>query len=224
MPIKVCIVEDDAELRESISGFIQGTPGFECAGAYGSAEEALEALPLQKNAAVLMDINLPGMSGIECVRRLKEQAPALQVIMLTVYENSDRIFEALAAGACGYLAKSTPPEKLLEAIQDVTNGGSPMSSHIARKVVQAFQCAPPAGPGEHLAPREQQVLELLSKGRAYKQIAAEMNLHIGTVRTYIRRIYEKLHVNCRTEAVVKYMDAAGAMPQNRAARQYRGSI
>jgi DNA-binding NarL/FixJ family response regulator len=149
------------------------------------------------------------------VRKLKEQGAALQVIMLTVYENSDRIFEALAAGACGYLVKSTPPEKLIEAIQDVWNGGSPMSSHIARKVVQAFQSpTPEASPKEHLAPREEQVLELLSKGRAYKQIAGDMNLHIGTVRTYIRRIYEKLHVNCRTDAVVKYLETAGGHPRS----------
>jgi DNA-binding NarL/FixJ family response regulator len=223
MPIKVCVVEDDAELRESIGGFIQGAPGFECAGAYASAEEALEALPSQKADVVLMDINLPGMNGIQCVRKLGERIPALQVIMLTVYENSDRIFEALAAGACGYLVKSTPPEKLLEAIQDITTGGSPMSSHIARKVVQAFHSPGPASPSaEHLAPREEQVLELLAQGRAYKQIAGDMNLHIGTVRTYIRRIYEKLHVNCRTDAVVKYINAAGPKPQNRAVRRQDG--
>ena len=131
--------------------------------------------------------------------------------MLTVYENSDRIFEALAAGACGYLLKNTPPEKLLEAIEDVRNGGSPMSSHIARKVVLAFQPVARIRPLiEHLAPREQQVLDLLAKGCAYKQIAAEMDLSMGTIRTYIRRIYEKLHVNCRTEAVVKYLGARTA--------------
>jgi DNA-binding NarL/FixJ family response regulator len=209
MPITVSIVEDDAELRESVSRFIDGAPGFSCAGAYSSGEEALEAIPLKKPAVALMDINLPGMSGIQCVRKLKERAPALQIIMLTVYENSDRIFEALAAGACGYLVKRTPPEKLLEAVRETFAGGSPMSTHIARKVVQAFQ--PPSGQEsklvEHLAPREQQVLDLLSKGRPYKQIADEMNLHMGTVRTYVRRIYEKLHVNCRTEAVVKYLNS-----------------
>ncbi len=209
MPITVCIVEDDAELRQSIGGFIQGAAGFECVGAYGSGEEALAAIPRRKPGVVLMDINLPGMSGIECVRKLKENVPGLQAMMLTVYEKSDRIFEALAAGACGYLVKSTPPEQLLVAIKEIAGGGSPMTSHIARKVVQAFQPqAQTARVFEHLAPREQQVLDLLSKGRAYKQIAAEMDLHIGTVRTYIRRIYEKLHVNCRTEAVVRYLDAA----------------
>ena len=213
MGITVCIVEDDADLRESIRGFIQGTPGFSCVGAYASGEEALAEVPRRKPNVVLMDINLPGMSGIQCVARLRQRVPDLQAMMLTVYENSDRIFEALAAGACGYLVKSTPPEKLLDAIKEIAGGGSPMSSHIARKVVRAFHPAARALPPlEHLAPREQQVLDLLAKGRAYKQIAADMDLHIGTVRTYIRRIYEKLHVNCRTDAVVRYLDAAGPLP------------
>jgi DNA-binding NarL/FixJ family response regulator len=208
MAIAVSIVEDHASLRESVRGFIQGAPGFECLGAYASAEEALAEVPARPPAVVLMDINLPKMSGIECVKRLKAKLPDLQIIMLTVYENSDRIFEALAAGACGYLVKSTPPEELLEAIEEIAKGGSPMSSNIARMVVQAFQPAVHAVPlSEQLAPRERQVLELLSKGRAYKQIAAEMNLSMGTIRTYIRRIYEKLQVNCRTDAVVKYLDA-----------------
>ncbi|HWF18674.1 MAG TPA: response regulator transcription factor [Verrucomicrobiae bacterium] len=211
MAIAVSIVEDDAGLCESICRFIQGAPGFQCLGAYASAEEALADVPNRPPAVVLMDINLPKMSGIECVKHLKEKLPGLQIIMLTVYENSDRIFEALAAGACGYLVKNTPPEKLLEAIEDIAKGGSPMSSHIARKLVQAFQPAVCAVPLiEQLAPREQQVLELLSKGRAYKQIAGEMNLSMGTIRTYIRRIYEKLHVNCRTDAVVKYLHATGS--------------
>lgn len=211
MSIRVCIVEDDAGLRESISSFIDDTAGFECLGAFRTGEEAVAGIPTLQPAVVLMDINLPGMNGIECVRQLKEIRPELQVMMLTVYENSDRIFEALAAGACGYLLKNTPPEKLLEAIEDVRNGGSPMSSHIARKVVLAFQPVARARPLiEHLAPREQQVLDLLAKGCAYKQIAAEMDLSMGTIRTYIRRIYEKLHVNCRTEAVVKYLGARTA--------------
>ncbi len=219
MVINVCMVEDDAGLRESISHFIGDTSGFACVGAYATAEEALAAIPRQKPEVVLMDINLPGMNGIQCVRKLKQTCPGLQIIMLTVYENSDRIFEALAAGACGYLLKSTPPDKLLEAIEDVRSGGSPMSSHIARKVVQAFQPASRRTPlTEHLAPREQEVLDLLSKGRAYKQIAAEMELSMGTIRTYIRRIYEKLHVNCRTEAVVKYLDATGSNSRGLAVR------
>lgn len=214
--ITVCLVEDDRELRESIAQFIQGTAGFACLGAYASAEEALTPIPLLKPEVVLMDINLPRMNGIQCVRKLKETMPRLQIMMLTVYENSDRIFEALAAGAYGYLLKSTPPEKLLAAIEEIHAGGSPMSSHIARKVVQVFQPVARTTPLlEQLAPREQRVLELLSRGCAYKQIAAEMELHIGTIRTYIRRIYEKLHVNCRTEAVVKYLDATRPDPRPR---------
>ena len=209
MPIKVCIVEDDAGLQESIASFIGDTPGFECLGAFSSGEEALKKIPSMAPSVVLMDINLPGMNGIQCVKKLKEKMPEVQTMILTVYESSDQIFEALAAGASGYLLKSTPPEKLLEAIEDLQEGGSPMSSHIARKVVQAFQPATRNVPLiEYLAPREQEVLNLLSKGFAYKQIAAELNLSMGTIRTYIRRIYEKLHVNCRTDAVVKYLNAA----------------
>ena len=211
MKITVCVVEDDPELRESISSFIEGSPGFTCLGAFRTGEEALKAIPALAPAVVLMDINLPGISGIQCVKRLKEKMPNLQTLMLTVYENSDRIFEALTAGACGYLLKSTQPEKLLEAIQDMQNGGSPMSSHIARKVVLAFHPTTRTSPViEQLAPREQEVLDLLSKGCPYKQIAAEMGVGIGTVQTYIRRIYEKLHVNCRTDAVVKYLDATAS--------------
>jgi DNA-binding NarL/FixJ family response regulator len=211
MPISVCIVEDDAGLRESIAGFISDSDGFECLGVFPSGEEALKKIPSLEPSVVLMDINLPGMNGIQCVKQLKEVMPKLQAMMLTVYESSDQIFEALAAGACGYLIKSTPPEKLLEAIEDVREGGSPMSSHIARKVVQAFQPAARTTPLiEHLAPREQEVLDLLSKGCAYKQIASQMDLSMGTIRTYIRRIYEKLHVNCRTDAVVKYLDATSS--------------
>lgn len=210
MPITICIVEDDAGLRESIAGFIGGTAGFECLGTFASGEEACKAIPGLQPVVVLMDINLPGMNGIQCVKKLKEKMPGLQAMMLTVYENSDRIFEALAAGACGYLLKSTPPEKLVEAIEDICHGGSPMTSNIARKVVQAFQPAARTQPlSAQLAPREQEVLNLLSKGCAYKQIASELDLSMGTIRTYIRRIYEKLHVNCRTDAVVKYLDAAG---------------
>ena len=206
MPIRICIVEDDAGLRETIAGFIAASSGFECLDAFSSGEEGLKRIPALEPSVVLMDINLPGMNGIQCVKRLKEKMSAVQILMLTVYDSSDQIFEALAAGASGYLLKSTPPEKLLEAIEDMQQGGSPMSSHIARKVVQAFQPAARTTPlTAHLAPREQEVLDLLSKGYAYKQIAGHMDLNIGTVRTYIRRIYEKLHVNCRTDAVVKYL-------------------
>jgi DNA-binding NarL/FixJ family response regulator len=210
--INVCIVEDKQGLRESVMRFLDGSPGFKCVGAYSSAEEALIEIPRVKPHVVLMDINLPGMTGIECVEKLKEIEPSLQVIMLTIYENSDQVFNALEAGACGYLVKNTPPDKLLEAIRDVNNGGSPMSSHIARKVVQTFRRSEEARQFKRetdgLAPREQQVVELLAKGLPYKQIASEMGIGVGTIYTYIRRIYEKLHVNSRTEAVVKYLGSA----------------
>jgi DNA-binding NarL/FixJ family response regulator len=211
MSIRICIVDDSAEVRESVAEFMAGSPNFECVGAFESAEDALKGIPALQPAVVLMDINLPEMSGIQCVRKLKDKMPTLQVMMLTVYENSERIFEALSAGACGYMLKSTSPEQLLEAIKDMCNGGSPMSSHIARKVVQAFHPTSQTAPLiTELSPREQQVLQLLSEGFPYKQIATQLELSIGTIRTYIRSIYEKLHVNSRTEAVVKYLHATGA--------------
>jgi DNA-binding NarL/FixJ family response regulator len=210
--ITVCIVEDDAELRENISSYISASPGFECLGAYGSAEEALADIPRRKPKIAIVDINLPGMNGIQCVKNLTEILPELQIMMFTVYEDTNQIFDALAAGACGYLLKSTRPEKLLEAIREVYQGGSPMTSHIARKVVQAFKPGASAESSiNQLSFREQQVLELLAQGYPYKAIATNMGLGLGTIRTYIQRIYEKLHVRCRTDAVVKYL---GAAPQS----------
>ena len=206
MEITVSIVEDDQELRDSIARYLSGAKGFRLLSTHSSAEAALEKLPGHHPDVVLMDINLPRKSGIECVRELKNVAPSILVVMLTVYEDSQQIFQALAAGACGYLVKRVAPEEVLEAIKEVHRGGSPMSSHIARKVVQSFQEAQRLGkPVGSLSPREQVVLEYLTKGRAYKEIADEMSISIETVRTYIRRIYEKLHVRSRTEAVVKYL-------------------
>lgn len=203
--ITVCIVEDDHDLRESVANYVSAVPGFCCIGSYASGEEALEKILAAKPTVVLMDINLPKMSGIECVEKLKASDTSLQIVMLTVYEDSDQVFHALAAGACGYLVKRTPPEKIIEAILEIQNGGSPMSSHIARKVVQSFAKPQRGALTESLSSREQQVLELLAKGFPYKQIAAEMGVSMGTLHTYIRRVYEKLHVNCRTEAVVKFL-------------------
>jgi len=214
MPVTVYIVEDDANLRDSIHRFINLNPDFKCPSAFSSAEELLACKFDPKPDVVMIDINLPGMTGIECVGRLKQIMPEIQVMILTVYENSNRIFEALTAGASGFLVKNTPPEKVLEAIRDVANGGGPMSSHIARKVIQAFQPVyKSASPRETPTPREQQILELLARGCAYKQIAAELNLSMGTIQTHVSRIYKKLHVNCRTEAVMKYLDATGARPR-----------
>jgi RNA polymerase sigma factor (sigma-70 family) len=203
--ITVSIVEDDARVRESLAGLISRAPGFECVSSYPTGEEALADIPKKKPEVVLMDINLPGMSGIDCARKLKSVEPSCQIVMLTVYENTEAIFKALANGASGYLLKATAPEELLVAIQDVHRGGSPMTSHIARKVVQSFQQSPASKATENLSPREQEVLELLAKGFLYKEIADQLHISFETVHTYIRRIYEKLQVRSRTEAVAKYL-------------------
>jgi DNA-binding NarL/FixJ family response regulator len=203
--ITVCIVEDDGELRESMMNYIQDAPGFACLGGYASAEEALREIPGQKPEVVLMDINLPEMKGTECVGKLKTLAPSTQVLMFTVYEDSDQVFEALVAGASGYMVKSTQPEKVLEAIREVHAGGSPMSSHIARKVVKYFHQAPPKDEMANLSKREEEVLHLLSQGYLYKEIADNLSISIDTVRKHLSSIYGKLHVHSRTDAVVKYL-------------------
>jgi len=204
--ITVSIVDDEKELRGSITTFVNGSPGFHCIGAFSSAEAALNGLPVDKPDVVLMDINLGGMNGIECVERLKAEVPAMQILMLTVYEDTDQIFKALSAGASGYLLKRSSPTKLLEAIREVHGGGSPMSSSIARKVVASFQKAKQIGAKDiHLSPREEMVLDCLAKGLTYKQIADQLSISIDTIRTYLRRVYEKLHVQSRTEAVAKYL-------------------
>ena len=204
--ISVSIVDDETSLRQSIATFIDGSPGFRCVSAYGNAEAALQGLPADRPDVVLMDIHMAGMNGIECVQRLKALRPELQILMLTVYEDTDQIFKALAAGASGYLLKRVPPSKLLEAIGEVQAGGSPMSSSIARKVVASFQKADPATDKDALlSPREQMVLDCLSKGLTYKQISDQMGISVTTIRTYLRRIYEKLHVRSRSEAIAKYL-------------------
>ncbi len=206
MPINVSIVEDNEQLRTTLARVIAKTDGFQCVSAYGTAEEALAGLPKDGPHVVLMDINLPGMNGVECVRRLKPVAPDTQIIMLTVYEDTENIFNALAAGATGYLLKRTPRSELLDAIRDVRQGGSPMTAHIARKVVQSFQRAGTSTqPTENLSEREQQVLDCLSQGLIYKEIAEKLGISYETVHTYIRRIYEKLQVRTRTEAVAKFL-------------------
>jgi DNA-binding NarL/FixJ family response regulator len=203
--ISVSIVDDEAGLRQSIAAFVNAAPGFKCIGAYASAEAALQGLPKERPDVVLMDINLPGTSGIECVEKLKTVAPGMQIVMFTVYEDAAQIFRALAAGASGYLLKRSPPDKLLQAIRDVQAGGSPMSSSIARKVVASFQKTGAPEGTEHLSEREQSILECLSKGLTYQQTADHLAISIGTLRTHIRRIYEKLHVHARTAAVAKYL-------------------
>ncbi|HEU5069974.1 MAG TPA: response regulator transcription factor [Verrucomicrobiae bacterium] len=205
-PIGVSIVEDDHRVRESLARLIDRSPGFVCVSKHPSAEDALRDLPAHQPDVVLMDINLGGMSGVECVRLLKEVQPRAQVMMLTVYENTDHIFSALSAGASGYLLKQTPPDELLAAIQELNRGGSPMSSHIARKVVASFQQpAPVARETASLSPREKEVLDYLAKGFLYKEIAEALGIGYDTVHTHIRRVYEKLHVRSRAQAVAKHL-------------------
>jgi DNA-binding NarL/FixJ family response regulator len=204
--ITVCIVDDEADLREHIAGYLAAAGNIRCKGAYASAREALEHLPKDKPDVILMDINLGEMDGIECVRRLTALMPDARVLMLTVFEDTDQIFSALAAGASGYLLKRASPKKLIEAIEEVCEGGSPMSAPIARKVVQSFKTTPARGDeSADLSERENAVLHGLAEGLAYKQIADQLNISIHTVRNYIRRIYEKLHVRSRTEAVAKFL-------------------
>jgi len=203
--INVSIVEDDAKLRATLERYLAAQPGFRCVSAYPNAEAAVSGLPEARPDVVLMDINLPGMNGIECVSRLRKELPLLKIIMLTVFEESEQVFKALSAGAFGYLVKSSRPAKILEAIREVHAGGSPMSGNIARKVVQSFQAQASArAETDTLSARELEVLQALSKGHTYKQIAAELGISLGTVRTYIQRIYEKLHVHSHAEAVMKF--------------------
>jgi DNA-binding NarL/FixJ family response regulator len=204
--ITVSIVDDEAGLREHIAGYLAAAGNIRCKSSYASAEEALAYLPQDKPDVILMDINLGDMDGIECVRRLTALMPEAQVLMLTVFEDTEQIFRALAAGASGYLLKRMPPKKLLEAIEEVSAGGSPMSAPIARKVVHSFKAEPAHGSETaDLSPREKSVLDGLAGGLAYKQIADQLGVSIHTVRNYIRRIYEKLHVRSRTEAVAKFL-------------------
>ena len=206
MAIRVSIVEDDADVRQSLAVLLNGSDGFECVSTHRSAEQALEAIPDQQPDIVLMDINLPRLSGIECVRQLKACRPTLKFLMLTMYEDSSLIFQSLGAGATGYLLKRTSPTKIMEAIQELHEGGAPMSSKIARIVVQHFQDrANPAPKTANLSPREREILSLLAKGFRYKEIAEQLSISFDTVRAHLRNIYDKLQVRSRTEAVVKYL-------------------
>jgi DNA-binding NarL/FixJ family response regulator len=208
--ITFSIVDDDAGLRDSIVQYLTVQGGFVCVGQYGRAQDALDKLRDEKPAVVLMDIKMKGMDGIECVRRLKEKMPEILVIMLTVFEDEDLIFDALMAGATGYLLKRQPPGQLLEAVHDLLAGGSPMSTTIARKVVKLLQRSGDSGKSSEvrllLSARQREMLDLLAAGEPYKAIADKMGLSIHTVRGYIRRIYEKLQVHTRTEAVAKYLE------------------
>jgi DNA-binding NarL/FixJ family response regulator len=206
-PLRVSLVEDDHETRAILAQWISTTEGFVCSGEHPSAEDAIARLPAEAPDVVITDINLPALSGIECVRRLKPQMPATQFIMLTVYEDSEHLFDALAAGASGYLLKRTDCEELLAAVREAHNGASPMTGSIARKVVQYFHAPPPADAAAEakLSAREQSVLELLAQGYLYKEIADSLGISVLTVNSHVRRIYEKMHVRSRAQAVARFM-------------------
>jgi DNA-binding NarL/FixJ family response regulator len=206
MPIKICIVEDNADMREGVAQVLNQAPGLRCTNTYASAEAAVRDLPAQKPDVALVDINLPGMNGIECVRNLKVKLPQLQVLMLTRYEQSDLIFDSIRAGASGYLLKRTPAVELIQAIEQVHAGGAPMTMQIARKVINYFQQIPrPSSEVETLTPREKEALALLAKGYVYKKIASDLGISINTLRIHLRAVYDKLHVHSRTEATVKFL-------------------
>ena len=206
MPIRVAIVEDDARVRAALAGVVRGAADCECVGEYATAEAALAGIPLQAPQVVLMDLDLGGLSGVECVRQLAEKEPATQVLMLTVFKDANSIFEALAAGAVGYLVKPVRAAELLTAIRDVNGGGAPMTSGIARKVVQMFQHGRPSPRElENLSPREQEVLDYLAQGFLYKEIADRLAVSYATIRTHVERIYQKLRVRSRSQAVARYL-------------------
>lgn len=214
MAIQVIVVEDDGRLRAGLKEIIDRDAGCHCIGTFASGEEAVEKAPALKPHVAVMDINLPGMDGIECVRQLSEKLPDLQIVMLTVYQDTDSLFRALAAGAHGYLVKPARARELLEAIKDIHQGGAPMTSALARKVVDAFrkQSAPTASTlaeaspeTSELAPREREILDLLAQGFSYKEIADRINVSFATVHTYVLRIYKKLHVRSKNAAVARWL-------------------
>jgi DNA-binding NarL/FixJ family response regulator len=205
-PITVAIVEDLDEVRDGLTQFINGDPEFDVVEVFTNAEKAVLSLPRLQPDIVIMDINLPGMNGIDCIVSVKERCPGTQFMMFTVYENDEKVFEALKAGASGYLLKKTPPAKIVDSLRELFHGGSPMSSNIARKLVTIYQTKE----GLHktsllLSPRENEILEWLSKGLLYKEIGEKLSIATGTVRQHIHKIYEKLHVQNRTEAINKMM-------------------
>jgi DNA-binding NarL/FixJ family response regulator len=212
--LKVAIVEDSDDERDALCVLLRGSPGFSCAGAFSSGEEALAQLPELFPHVVLMDIHLGGLSGIDCIRHLKPTLPATRIMMLTVFEDHDRIFTSLRAGANGYLLKKTPPAQLLESIRELHEGGAPMSAAIARQVVDAFHETTDADNElSELSTREQEIVNLLARGFLYKEIADQLGISLGTVRTYIGRVYEKLHVRSRAEAMLKVLPKGPRMPR-----------
>jgi DNA-binding NarL/FixJ family response regulator len=203
MSISIAIVEDEARIRDQLLTIIEEAPGFTCLGAFNSGEQGLREIPRCLPDVVLMDINLPKMSGVECTARIKKLAPTVQIIMLTVYEDIEQIFSALKMGASGYLLKRTPPDEILKAVAEVYRGGAPMSGLVARQVVQSF-VKQTNSEVPNLSPREAEVLALVAKGYINKEIAEQMSLSLETVRSYLKSVYDKLHVRSRTEAAMKY--------------------
>lgn len=202
--IRVAIIEDQRDIREGLRFLIDGTPGYRCAGAFASMEEALPRIAPKTADVVLTDIGLPGLSGIEGIRILKEKHPDLKLVALTIYEDDDRIFEALCAGASGYLLKTTPPARLLECLQDVNSGGAPMSPEVASRVIRLFRdIRPPDLSDHHLTPHETRLLKLLAEGHSYKTAAAELGSSVNTVAFHMKSIYLKLQVHSKSEAVAK---------------------
>ena len=202
--VKVAIVEDQREIRECLALLVNGTDGYTCSGSYRSMEEAIEKIPRQVPDVLLSDIGLPGMSGIDGVRRLKELCPNLLVLMLTVYDDDERIFDAMCAGACGYLLKKTPPARLIASLQEVVDGGAPMSPEVARRVIALFrEIRPPDRAEYHLTPHETRLLKLFVEGHNYKTAAVELKVSVNTINFHVRSIYDKLQVHSRSEAVAK---------------------
>lgn len=211
MRIKVSIIEDEREISEGMAFLINSSETAQCISTHPTAEDALKQIPLLQPNVILMDIKLPQMSGIDCARKLKALLPQVQILMLTMYEDSDLVFNSILAGASGYLVKRTPPAKVLEAIQEISNGASPMSGRIARMMVEHFRHMKRAAPElENLSKREQEVLELLAKGYRYKEIADKLAMGFDTVRSHLRSIYDKLHVHSRTEAVAKFLQSSSS--------------
>src|SRR4051794_21798156 len=204
MTLKVAIVEDDPRWRTNLEILLRETEGLECVGSFGTGKDAVRDLPGKRPQVVLMDINLPGISGVECTRQLRSLLPATQIVILTVYDDSDRIFHALQMGANGYLLKRASADEILQAIHDVHSGGAPMSAYIARKVVQSFRHqSPTARQDEVLSKRESEVLGYVSRGYSDKEVAEALGLTSATVRSYLKTIYSKLHVHSRTQAILK---------------------
>lgn len=202
--IRTAIVEDRREIREGLAVLINGTPGYACTGSYGSMEEAIEKIRREMPEVVLCDIGLPGMDGIEGIRLLKERYPSLQLLMLTIYDDDERIFDALCAGASGYLLKRTPPARLLEALREAVTGGAPMSPEVAARVIKLFRdIRPPERPDCDLTPHETRLLKLLVEGHNYTTAASELGVSYNTVKFHMRHVYEKLQVHSKSEAVAR---------------------